>query len=151
MRLAAKGVVWVCFALGAAGLLGMTGAATAAKHTARNTDAPAAAPSPPAEASPASPPAPVDQPITDRVLLVCDAAYLPARAVWRRTVEIGYDQKHVRTVAIDGLPVYAFSVRGTVIFTSLDNERIQINTATQTWTSDFRGLATSEGHCERGA
>ena len=92
-----------------------------------------------------------DKAATDRVLLVCEAAYLPARSVWQRTVEIGYDQKRVRSVAIDGVAVYAFSVRGTAILTSMDNERIQVDTATQTWTSDFRGLATSQGHCERAA
>ena len=113
--------------------------------------APAQAAPPPAETTPAPLPATADKPGTDRVLLVCEAAYLPARAVWKRTVEIGYDEKRVRSVAIDGVPVYSFSVRGTVILTSMDNERIQVDTATQTWTSDFRGLATSQGHCERGA
>jgi hypothetical protein len=54
-------------------------------------------------------------------------------------------------VVIDGVAVYAFSVRGTLILTSLDNERVQIDTDTQTWTSDFRGLAQSQGHCERAA
>ena len=83
--------------------------------------------------------------------LVCEAAYLPARTVWKRTVEIIYDRQRVRSVAIDGVPVYAFSVRGTLILTSLDNERVQIDTDTQTWTSDFRGLAKSQGHCERAA
>ena len=87
----------------------------------------------------------------NRVLLVCEAAYLPSRAVWKRTVTIDYDQKRVLAVAIDGVAVYTFSVRGTVIFTSQDNERIQIDTATQSWTSDMRGLASSQGHCERGA
>ncbi|QCB47557.1 hypothetical protein [Hydrogenophaga sp. PAMC20947] len=151
MRFAGTGLVSVCFALGAAGLAGAAGAATAAKPSARSAEAPAAAPSPPADAPPAPRPATAEKPPTDRVLLVCEAAYLPARSVWKRTVEIGYDQKRVRSVVVDGVPVYSFSVSGTVILTSLDNERIQIDTATQTWTSDFRGLATSQGHCERGA
>jgi hypothetical protein len=30
----------------------------------------------------------------------------------------------------------------------MDNERIQINTGTLAWTSDVRGLATSEGRCD---
>lgn len=101
---------------------------------------------PAVEAAP--PPAAVK---TDRVVLVCEAAYLPTRAVWNRTVTIEYDSKRVIAVAIDGVPVYSFSVRGTVIATSMDNERIQIDTATRSWTSDFRGLASSQGHCERGA
>ena len=63
---------------------------------------------------------------------------------------VGYDQRRVRSVHIDGVPVYTFAVRETVILTALDNERIQIDTASQTWTSDFRGLATAQGRCERG-
>ena len=90
-------------------------------------------------------------PATDRVMLVCEAAYLPARTVWKRTVEIHYDRLRIRSVAIDGVAVYAFSVHGTLILTSLDNERVQIDTDTQTWSSDFRGLAQSQGHCERAA
>ena len=82
--------------------------------------------------------------------LVCDAVYLPARTAWTRTVTVGYDQRRVRSVHIDGVPVYTFSVRETVILTALDNERIQIDTASQTWASDFRGLATAQGRCERG-
>jgi FlaG/FlaF family flagellin (archaellin) len=81
--------------------------------------------------------------------LLCDAAYLPARTSWLRRVDIGYDRQHVRSVHIDGVPVYTFSIRGTVILTALDNERIQIDTASMTWTSDFRGLATAQGRCER--
>jgi FlaG/FlaF family flagellin (archaellin) len=81
--------------------------------------------------------------------LQCEAVYLPARTTWPRRVDIGFDQQRVRTVHIDGVPVYTFSIRGTVIMTALDNERIQIDTASQTWTSDFRGLATAQGRCER--
>ena len=84
------------------------------------------------------------------MLLVCEAVYLPTRAVWKRTVTIDYDQKAVKAVTIDGVAVYTFSVTGTVIRTSQDNERIQIDLATQTWVSDFRGAASSQGHCERG-
>ena len=29
-----------------------------------------------------------------------------------------------------------------------DQQRVQIDTASRTWTSDFRGLATSQGGCE---
>lgn len=83
------------------------------------------------------------------VTLVCDAVYLPARSSWTRTVDIEYDDQRVRAVRIDGQPVYSFSVRGTTILTALDNERIQIDTATRSWSSDFRGQASSQGRCER--
>jgi hypothetical protein len=52
-------------------------------------------------------------------------------------------------VVIDGQPVYSFAVRDTQIFTALDNERIQVDVAAQTWSSDFRGLSTAQGRCER--
>jgi hypothetical protein len=83
------------------------------------------------------------------VTLLCDAAYLPERTRWERRVDIAVDQQRVRSVHIDGVPVYTFSIRGTTILTALDNERIQIDTAALAWTSDFRGLATSQGRCER--
>ena len=84
------------------------------------------------------------------VKLVCAAVYLPARTTWTRTVNIGYDQRRVRSVQIDGVSVYTFAIQETVILTAVDNERIQIDTAAQTWTSDFRGLASATGRCERG-
>ncbi|WP_300656000.1 hypothetical protein [Hydrogenophaga sp.] len=83
------------------------------------------------------------------VTLVCEAVYLPARTTWTRTVSIGYDKKRVRSVQIDGVPVYTFAIQETVILTAVDNERIQIDTAAQTWSSDFRGQATAMGRCER--
>ncbi|QHE83591.1 hypothetical protein [Hydrogenophaga sp. BPS33] len=83
------------------------------------------------------------------VTLVCEAAYQPARTTWTRTVHIGYDKKRVTSVKIDGVPVFTFSVDGTVIRTAIDNERIQIDTAAQSWSSDFRGQATAQGRCER--
>lgn len=86
---------------------------------------------------------------TSDVTLVCEAVYLPARTTWTRTVNIAYDQKRVHSVLIDGVPVYTFAVRETVILTAIDNERIQIDVAAQTWTSDFRGQASAMGRCER--
>ena len=86
---------------------------------------------------------------TSEVTLVCEAVYLPARTTWTRTVSIGYDRKRVRSVQIDGVPVYTFAIQDTVILTAIDNERIQIDTAAQTWSSDFRGQATAQGRCER--
>jgi len=89
------------------------------------------------------------QPAPGQVELVCEAVYLPARTTWVRRVTIDYDARRVKAVQIDGVPVYSFAIAGTVILTSLDNERVQIDTAAQTWTSDFRGLASAQGRCER--
>jgi hypothetical protein len=86
---------------------------------------------------------------TNEVTLVCEAVYLPARTTWTRTVDIAYDKKRVRAVQIDGVPVYTFAIQETVILTAVDNERIQIDTAAQTWSSDFRGQATAQGRCQR--
>ena len=86
----------------------------------------------------------------DTVTLVCEAVYMPARATWTRTVVVNYDQRRIRQVAIDGQAVYTFAIQESVILTSQDNERIQIDTAALTWSSDFRGLATAQGRCERG-
>lgn len=90
-------------------------------------------------------------PATTRTTLVCEAVYLPARTPWTRTVRIDFDAQRVRAVHIDGVPVYSFAVHDTVIWTALDNERIQIDTAAPSWTSDFRGAATAQGRCERQA
>jgi len=106
--------------------------------------APTTSPPPAAAAQPR--PAPAEQ----TVRLLCDAVYQPARTNWLRTVDIAFDGRRVRRVLIDGVPVYTFTVYETTILTALDNERIQIDTATQQWTSDFRGQATGAGRCERG-
>jgi hypothetical protein len=98
----------------------------------------------------ASPAAPLKPAALDSATLLCEAVYLPARSTWSRRVDIAYDQRRVRSVQIDGVPVYTFTIAGTVILTSLDNERIQIDTARHTWSSDFRGLSTAQGRCERG-
>lgn len=83
--------------------------------------------------------------------LVCEAVYLPARSTWRRTVQLGFDpQGPLRRLSIDGVAVYSFALAGDSILTAVDNERIEIDTATRTWRSDFRGLSTSQGRCERG-
>lgn len=94
-------------------------------------------------------PAAKTAPQANEVTLICEAVYLPARTTWTRTVNIAYDKKRVRAVQIDGVPVYTFAIQETVILTSIDNERIQIDTAAQTWSSDFRGQATAQGRCER--
>lgn len=88
-------------------------------------------------------------PKPSQVDLLCDAVYLPARSSWARSVRITFDDQRVQAVAIDGLPVYSFNVQGTTVLTALDNERIRIDTAAMTWSSDFRGQATAQGRCER--
>ena len=88
------------------------------------------------------------QPSTGQAAMLCEAVYMPAQTVWPRTVTIEYDQRRIKAVSIDGVKVYTFDVRDTWILTALDNERIQINTATLAWTSDFRGLASAQGRCD---
>jgi hypothetical protein len=84
-----------------------------------------------------------------QISLSCEASYLPARSTWVREVRFTLDEQRVRAVEIDGVPVYNFTVLGTVLLTALDNERIQLDTASLQWRSDFRGQASSEGRCER--
>ena len=81
--------------------------------------------------------------------LLCEVVYLPARATWSRAVAISDDGHRVLAVRVDGIPVHAFAVRGTQILTALDNERILIDTAGPVWHSDFRGVASGQGRCER--
>ncbi len=81
---------------------------------------------------------------------VCEVAYQPARQVWPRAVRLTHDARRLLEVAIDGVPVYQFAVLDTLILTSLDNERVQIDVASRTWSSDFRGLAQGRGRCEVG-
>ena len=88
-------------------------------------------------------------PASQQVTLVCAAQYQPAGETWVRTVQIDFDEQRIRGVRIDGTPVYRFAVEGTVLATALDNERIRIGTDALTWQSDFRGLAQSQGRCER--
>lgn len=90
------------------------------------------------------------EPAAAQARLLCEVVYLPARSVWHRAVDIFHDERRVTEVRVDGVPVYSFAVRGTLILTALDNERIRIDVAGQTWTSDFRGMASGQGRCERG-
>lgn len=92
------------------------------------------------------------KPVEDPVLqerFVCEAVYMPSRMVWQRNILIEHDEKRMRAVFIDGVQVYTFQVRGTVVFTALDNERIRIDLQQMSWSSDFRGLASGQGQCER--
>ena len=83
------------------------------------------------------------------VTWICHAFYLPARSIWKRTVAIDYDAEGVRTVAIDGVQVYSFSVIDSSVLTAIDGERIQFDATARTWTSDLRGVVSSQGRCER--
>ena len=86
-------------------------------------------------------------PALGTVSLTCNAFYLPARSIWRRVVEIAYDTDGVQSVSIDGVAVYSFAITDTTVLTAVDGERIQIDTATRTWSSDLRGLVSSNGVC----
>lgn len=84
-----------------------------------------------------------------RVLWRCEVVYQPSRAVWVRRVDVLHDNRQVQRVLIDGVPVYTFAVRDTTILTALDNERVQFDARAQAWASDFRGVASGQGRCER--
>lgn len=84
----------------------------------------------------------------DRTLLRCEAVYMPARSNWVREVELVGKAGRLSELRIDGQAVYTFAVRDTTVFTSQDNERIQIDFGEGTWRSDFRGLASGQGRCE---
>jgi 4-hydroxybenzoate polyprenyltransferase len=77
----------------------------------------------------------------------CNAFYLPARSIWQRTVDVELDANGVRSVQIDGVAVYAFSIQGSALLTAVDGERIQFDPVAQTWSSDLRGIVSSQGRC----
>ena len=77
----------------------------------------------------------------------CQAFYLPARGMWPRSVELQYDGAVVRSVLIDGIAAYTFTINGSTVMTAIDGERIQFDVAALTWTSDLRGLVSSSGRC----
>jgi len=83
------------------------------------------------------------------VSLSCNAFYLPARSIWKRLVDIELDTKGIRAIRIDGVAVYTFVIDGSSILTAVDGERIQIDAALMTWSSDLRGIVSSQGRCDR--
>ena len=87
--------------------------------------------------------------LSGTVTWTCQAFYLPARSIWKRTVAIDYDADGIRAVAIDGVRVYSFNVIDSSVLTAIDGERIQFDATAQTWTSDLRGVVSSQGRCER--
>lgn len=88
------------------------------------------------------------QAATQTVTLSCAVAYMPARSTWVREVQIEADKQTIRSLRIDGLTPYSFSVHPSGVSTAIDNERIQIDLTQAQWTSDFRGLASGQGRCE---
>ena len=80
---------------------------------------------------------------------VCNAFYLPARSIWQRRISVESDATDVLAIQIDGVPVYTFNAQGTTLMTAVDSERIQFDIAAQTWTSDMRGIVSSQGRCDR--
>jgi hypothetical protein len=90
------------------------------------------------------------QPALDETLAWrCEVAYLPARSTWVRSLALRVEGQRITELRIDAQPVHTFAVEGTLLLTSMDNERIAIDVAAGDWTSDFRGLATGRGRCER--
>lgn len=79
--------------------------------------------------------------------LRCEVVYLPTRGTWVREVTLNHSHGRLRSVAIDGVPVYSFALAGAVVLTALDNERIQLDLSQPAWRSDFRGLAEGQGLC----
>lgn len=79
----------------------------------------------------------------------CEVVYLPARSTWVRSLTLRVEGQRITELRIDAQPVHTFAVEGTLLLTSMDNERIAIDVAAGDWTSDFRGLATGRGRCER--
>lgn len=86
---------------------------------------------------------------TQTLSLTCPVAYMPARSTWVRQVQIEWDEATIRAVRIDGLTPYSFALHPDGLVTAIDNERIEIDVRQATWASDFRGLATGRGRCER--
>jgi hypothetical protein len=83
------------------------------------------------------------------VIWTCQAFYLPARSIWKRTVAIDYDAESIRRISIDGVQAHSFSLIDSSVLTAIDGERIQFDASAQTWTSDLRGIVSSQGRCER--
>ena len=92
------------------------------------------------------PPGP--RPLAGLRLWTCEVAYLPERRTWTRRVSLRWDGDAFAGMTIDGLRPHAVSPQGTVLITALDNERIELDLASMSWASDFRGLATGQGRCE---
>lgn len=82
-----------------------------------------------------------------RLHLSCTIFYTPQRTHWQRELEISHDGRQVLSLRIDGQSPYTHSLRGRVLLTAVDNERIRVDLERGQWESDFRGQATGEGLC----
>lgn len=106
------------------------------------------------QAASAAPPA---APRTERTEWVCDLVYLPMRSSWQRQLwwdtERSADGRRaaLRRLHIDGQPVHTFNLEGSLLLTSMDNERIAIDLRSRQWQSDLRGLASARGTCRLAA
>ena len=89
------------------------------------------------------------QTLSETLAWRCEVVYLPARSTWVRSLTLRVEGQRITELRIDAQPVHTFAVEGTLLLTSMDNERIAIDVAAGGWTSDFRGLATGRGRCER--
>jgi hypothetical protein len=79
----------------------------------------------------------------------CEVVYMPARSTWVRSLALRVHGSRIAEMRIDEQPVHTFALEGALLLTSMDNERIAIDVAEGQWTSDFRGVATGRGRCER--
>jgi hypothetical protein len=106
------------------------------------------------QAATAAPPA---APRAERTQWVCDLVYLPMRSSWQRQLwwdtERSADGRRaaLRRLHIDGQPVHTFNLEGSLLLTSMDNERIAIDLRSRQWQSDLRGLASARGTCRLAA
>ena len=87
--------------------------------------------------------------LAQTVSWTCHAFYLPARSIWKQTVQIEFDADVVRSLMIDGVTAYSFQLQDARILTAIDGEQIQFNVLDQTWISNLRGMVTSQGRCEK--
>jgi len=80
---------------------------------------------------------------------LCEVSYSPARSNWVRELRVDFDTEGILRIEIDRVVPYGFDVAGALLFTSIDNERIVVDLEQRTWRSDFRGLSSGRGRCDR--
>ncbi|MDI9334206.1 MAG: hypothetical protein QM533_07490 [Cytophagales bacterium] len=81
--------------------------------------------------------------------LECRIQYGSAQDLRLRPVQIVYQAKQIVQVTVDAQPVYAFSLVGSKLLTSVDSERIQIDFQKHqiNWHSNLRDILFGEGVC----
>jgi hypothetical protein len=87
--------------------------------------------------------------MTQHAVYLCEVSYSPARSNWVRELRVDFDTAGILRIEIDRVVPYGFDVAGTLLFTSIDNERIVVDLEQRTWSSDFRGLSSGRGRCDR--